>query len=55
MDIIVIELPNGQLHSSSFHVRFSSKQVLTSENVDVLIYINNKKTDIKMKLLINIY
>ena len=50
MDIIVIELPNGQLHSSSFHVRFSSKQVLTSENVDVLIYINNKKTDIKMKL-----
>jgi len=50
MDIIVIELPNGQLHSSSFHVRFSSKQVLTSENVDVLIYINNKKTDIKMNL-----
>ena len=50
MDIIVIELPNGQLHSSSFHVRFSSKQVLTSENVDVLIYINNKKTDVKMKL-----
>ena len=50
MDIIIIELPNGEYHSSSFHVRFSSKQVLTSENVDVLIYINNKKTEMKMKL-----
>ena len=50
MDIIVIELPNGHIHSSSFHVRFSSKQVLTYENVDILIYINGKKKDIKMKL-----
>ena len=50
MDIIVIELPNGQIHSSSFHVRFSSKQVLISDNIDVLIYINGKKKDIKMKL-----
>ena len=50
MDIIIIELPNGTLHSSSFHVRFSSKQVIISENVEVLIYINNKKKDIKMKL-----
>ena len=50
MDIIIIELPNGEYHSSSFHVRFSSKQVLISENVDVLIYINNKKTEVKMKL-----
>ena len=50
MDIIVIELPDGHIHSSSFHVRFTSKQVLTSQNVDVLIYINDKKKDIKMKL-----
>ena len=50
MDIIIIELPNGTLHSSSFHVRFSSKQVIISENVEVLIYINNKRKDIKMKL-----
>ena len=50
MDIIIIELPNGEYHSSSFHVRFSAKQVLTSDNVDVLIYINNKKTEVKMKL-----
>ena len=50
MDIIIIELPNGHIHSSSFHVRFSSKQVLTSDNVDILIYINGKKKDIKMKL-----
>ena len=50
MDIIVIELPDGTLHSSSFHVRFSSKQVIISENVEVLIYINDKRKDIKMKL-----
>ena len=50
MDIIIIELPNGEYHSSSFHVRFSAKQVLTSDNVEVLIYINNKKTEVKMKL-----
>ena len=50
MDIIIIELPDGKLHSTSFHVRFSSKQVIISENVEVLIYINNKKKDIKMKL-----
>ena len=50
MDIIVLELPNGHIHSTSFHVRFSSKQVLTSDEVDILIYINGKKKDIKMKL-----
>ena len=50
MDIIVIELPNGHIHSFSFHVRFTSKQVLISENIDILIYINDKKKDIKMKL-----
>ena len=50
MDIIVIELPDGTLHSSSFHIRFSSQQVIISENVEVLIYINDKKKDIKMKL-----
>ena len=50
MDIIVLELPNGHIHSTSYHVRFSSKQVLTSDEVDILIYINGKKKDIKMKL-----
>ena len=50
MDIIVIEHPNGHLYSSSFHVRFSSKQVINSENVDILIYINGKKKDLTMKL-----
>jgi len=50
MDIIVIELPNGSLHSSSFHVRFSSTQVVTYKNVDILIYVNGKRKDVKMKL-----
>ena len=49
MDIIVIKQPNGHLRSSSFHVRFSSTQALTP-NVDILIYVNNKRVDMKMKL-----
>ena len=49
MDIIVIKRPNGQLRSSSFHVRFSSTQALTSD-IDILIYVNNKRVDLKMKL-----
>ena len=49
MDIIVIEQANGELRSSSFHVRFSSTQVLTSD-IDILIYVNNKRVDVKMKL-----
>lgn len=43
-------MPNGRLRSSSFHVRFSSTQVINSKDVDVLIYINGKKTNIKMQL-----
>jgi phosphatidate phosphatase PAH1 len=50
MDIIVVELPNGHLRSSSFHVRFGSTQVLTSKNVNIYIYINGKKKDVRMKL-----
>lgn len=46
----MIERENGELRSSSFHVRFSSTQVLTSKDVDILIYINGKRTDVKMKL-----
>ena len=49
MDIIVIKQPNGHLRSSSFHVRFSSTQALTP-NIDILIYVNNKRVDMKMKL-----
>lgn len=49
MDIIVIKRPNGQLHSSSFHVRFSSTQALKPD-IDILIYVNNKRVDLKMKL-----
>ena len=49
MDIIVIKRPNGQLRSSSFHVRFSSTQALTPD-IDILIYVNNKRVDLKMKL-----
>ena len=43
MDIIVVELPNGRLRSSSFHVRFSSTQVINSKDVEIFIYINGKK------------
>lgn len=49
-DILVIESPDGELRSSSFHVRFGSLQVLHSREEDVSIYVNKKKTTVKMKL-----
>ena len=50
MDVLVIESPSGELHSSSFHVRFGSLKVIYPKNVDVFIVINGEMTDVKMKL-----
>ena len=49
-DIIVIQQPDGELRTSSFHVRFGSLQVLHSKEEDILIYVNKKKTPVTMKL-----
>lgn len=49
-DIIIIQSPDGEYRSSSFHVRFGSLQVLHSKEEDVVIYVNKKKTPVKMKL-----
>ena len=50
MDILVIEEPEGELRSSSFHVRFGSLKVLRSKEQDIDIYINGRKKNVKMKL-----
>ena len=50
MDILVIESPNGEYKSSSFHVRFGSLKVIKSKEQDIEIYVNSKKTNVTMKL-----
>ena len=50
MDVLVIESPTGEFHSSSFHVRFGSLKVIRAENKIVDIYINNEKKDVQMHL-----
>jgi phosphatidate phosphatase PAH1 len=50
MDILVIEEPEGEYRSSSFHVRFGSLKVVHSKERDIEIYVNGRKKDVKMKL-----
>ncbi len=50
MDVLVIEEPEGEYRSSSFHVRFGSLKVLRSVEKDIDIYINGRKKNVKMKL-----
>ena len=50
MDVLVIESPTGEFHSSSFHVRFGSLKVIRAENKIIDIYINNEKKDVQMNL-----
>ena len=50
MDILVLEEPEGEYRSSSFHVRFGSLKVLHSKEQDIDIYINGRKKNVKMKL-----
>ena len=50
MDVLVIESPSGEFHSSSFHVRFGSLKLIKAENKIIDIYINNEKKDLQMYL-----
>ncbi len=50
MDVLVIESPSGEFHSSSFHVRFGYLKVISAENKVIDIYINNQKKDVQMYL-----
>ena len=50
MDILVIESPNGEYKSSSFHVRFGSLKVIKAKEQDIEIFVNSKKTEVTMKL-----
>ena len=50
MDVLVIQSPLGEFHSSSFHVRFGSLKVIRAENKVVDIFINGESKDVKMYL-----
>ena len=50
MDVLVIQSPSGEFHSSSFHVRFGSLKVIRAENKVVDIFINGESKDVKMYL-----
>ena len=50
MDIIVIELSNGEYKSSAFHVRFGSLKVIKAKEQNIEIFVNSKKTNLTMKL-----
>ncbi|OQR74141.1 phosphatidate phosphatase LPIN1-like [Tropilaelaps mercedesae] len=50
IDVIVVEKPNGDLASTPFHVRFGKINVMNFVGKTVEIYINEKPTDLRMKL-----
>ena len=50
MDVIAIKDKNGEIRSTSFHVRFGSFKVLKSKTKLIQIYTNNIKTNVTMKL-----
>ena len=50
MDVIAIKDKNGEIRSTSFHVRFGSFKVLKSKSKLIEISTNNIKTNVTMKL-----
>ena len=50
MDVIAIKDKNGEIRSTSFHVRFGSFKVLKSKSELIEISTNNIKTNVTMKL-----
>ena len=49
-DIIMVVQPDGSLRSTPFHVRFGKFQLLKSDGANVIVTVNGKKTDFKMKV-----
>lgn len=50
IDIIVIEQPDGLLHTSPWHVRFGKFQIIKPSQKKIDLYVNEVKTDLPMKL-----
>ena len=50
MDILVIQSPNGEYKSSSFHIRFGSLKVINYKEQKIEIYVNSKRTNVTMNL-----
>lgn len=50
LDVVVIQHPDGSLHSTQFHVRFGKLKLLKSSEKTVKIKVNEKPTQVRMKL-----
>ena len=50
IDIIAVEMENGDIISTPFHVRFGKLQILRSRDKKVIIRVNGKKVPLAMKL-----
>ncbi len=50
MDIIMVVQPDGSLKSTPFHVRFGKFQLLRTNGRKVVVIVNGKQLDFKMKV-----
>ena len=50
IDVIVIEHPDGTLHTSPWHVRFGVLQIAKPSQKKIDLYVNGTKTNLPMKL-----
>ncbi|KAI5960678.1 ned1 [Candida pseudojiufengensis] len=50
IDVIVIEHPDGTLHTSPWHVRFGKFQIIKPSQKKIDLYVNDVKTNLPMKL-----
>lgn len=50
IDVIVIEQEDGTFHCSPWHVRFGKFQIFKPSHKKIDLYVNDRKTDLPMKL-----
>ena len=50
IDVIVVEHPDGTLHTSPWHVRFGVLQIAKPSQKKIDLYVNGTKTNLPMKL-----
>ncbi|KAF6064976.1 LNS2 (Lipin/Ned1/Smp2) family protein [Candida albicans] len=50
IDVIVIEHPDGTLHTSPWHIRFGKFQIIKPSQKKIDLYVNDIKTNLPMKL-----
>ncbi|KAJ6248884.1 lipin [Anaeramoeba flamelloides] len=50
IDIIAVQQPNGDIHSTPFYIRFGRNYTMKPKNKIVTIFVNNKKVNVQMIL-----